>query len=361
MHLAIVESSAIAELHLSVTPRRGESLAAFARRVAQELTSRHATVVRQLAFGPVRSHRPVIEALRQALDNPSLPMTWVEGGSCSDGFLAGLQIHAVVGTPVQTLFRHGRPLGRVWRDAAATHCVLDGLGSTDRWAGRTEQARNTFVQMETGLAQAGLGLSDLARTWFFLDDLLAWYGDFNRVRNECFTGSGLLPARVPASTGVGARNPAGAAVAAVAWAVRPDDPVARVVQFVPSPLQCPAPAYGSAFSRAVEIQSPGFRQLLVSGTASIAPDGHTVHAGDASAQIGLSMDVVAAILESRGMSFADVSRATAYFKSPADAPVLADWLAVHGWHNLPVVCACCAICRDELRFEIELDAIQAGP
>ncbi len=200
-------------------------------------------------------------------------------------------------------------------------------------------------------------MKDVARTWFFLDDILSWYGDFNRVRNDFFARSELRPGSVPASTGVSGLNPSGAALTAAAWAVRAHDSSAKTVEVVPSPRQCPAPAYGSAFSRAVEMTLPGGRRILVSGTASIEPGGRTAHVGDVKAQIELSMQVVEAILGSRQMSFADVLRATAYFKSVGDAPVFNCWLAQRGLQAMPVVCAGCDICRDDLLFEIELDAI----
>jgi len=203
-------------------------------------------------------------------------------------------------------------------------------------------------------------IKDVARTWFFLDDILSWYGNFNRVRNDSFARSELRPGSVPASTGVSGVNPAGAALTAAAWAVRAHDASTKVVEIVPSPCQCPAPAYGSAFSRAVELHLPGYRQLLVSGTASIEPDGRTAHIGDIRAQIELTMQVVEAILNSRRMSFADVSRATAYFKSASDAPAFDDWLARRELRAMPVVRTCCDICREDLLFELELDAIQPG-
>jgi enamine deaminase RidA (YjgF/YER057c/UK114 family) len=212
--------------------------------------------------------------------------------------------------------------------------------------------------LHAGLAQAGMGMNNLARTWFFLDRILSWYGDFNGVRNDFFSRTELRAAGVPASTGVGGRNPAAASLASAAWAVRASDPASHPLVIVPSPLQCPAPAYGSAFSRALEIQSPGFRQLLVSGTASIEPGGRTAHPGDVQAQIGLTMEVVDAILASRGMSFSDVTRATAYYRSASDAPRFAGWLDRHDLRRMPVVHACCDICRDDLLFEIELDAIR---
>jgi enamine deaminase RidA (YjgF/YER057c/UK114 family) len=105
---------------------------------------------------------------------------------------------------------------------------------------------------------------------------------------------------------------------------------------------------------------PGYRQILVSGTASIEPGGRTAHVSDVRAQIELSMQVVEAILASRGMAFADVSRATAYFKSPADTPVFDAWLARHELSAMPMVRTGCDICRDDLLFEIELDAIKSA-
>ncbi len=356
MYLAWIESPLLSELHLTITPRPGEALTELVRRVAEILNARRATVVRQFVFGRVASYQPTLDAMRQALGDPGLPMTWVEGASCACGPIAGLQIHAITGAVVETLRCASRTLGRVWRDGVATHCVLDALSPTIPSARPSLQACDTLAQMATGLQQADMDLRHLARTWFYLDHLLGWYDDFNRARNDVFARGGLSPNRFPASTGVGARNPTGAAVTAVAWAIRPEH-TARLVRSVPSPRQCPAPNYGSAFSRAVEIQSAGFRQLLISGTASIAPEGHTVHAGDVRSQIHLSMEVTGALLESRGMSFADVTRATAYFKVETDAPAFADWQVRHEWPGLPLVCVGCDICRDDLLFEIELDAI----
>jgi len=164
---------------------------------------------------------------------------------------------------------------------------------------------------------------------------------------------------VPASTGVGTRNPRGAAVAAAALAIESlsGPPVVREVA---SPAQCPATAYGSSFSRAIEIRGPGCRQVLVSGTASIEPGGQSVRPNDLVGQIELTFEVVGDLLRSRGLSVADATRATAYFKSRRHSEVFANWLARHGRGELLVVPTVAAVCRDELLFELELDAAAAG-
>jgi enamine deaminase RidA (YjgF/YER057c/UK114 family) len=126
---------------------------------------------------------------------------------------------------------------------------------------------------------------------------------------------------------------------------------------VASPLQCPAPAYGSSFSRAMEISTNGGRQLFISGTASIAPGGKTRWVGDVRKQVGLTMDVIEAILRSRRFLLEDLSRATAYFRRAADASVFAEWLAARQLSHLPVVSAECDVCRDDLLFELEAEAM----
>jgi len=162
---------------------------------------------------------------------------------------------------------------------------------------------------------------------------------------------------VPASTGIGGSNPHGAAMVAGIYAVKSSNPEVTV-QAVPSPLQCPALEYGSSFSRAVEVAMPDLQRLLVSGTASIAPDGQTQHVCDVEAQTARTCEVIGAILESRGMGWEDVTRATAYVRFPEDAEVFEQFRSARGMPVLPVVVAHNVICRGDLLFELEVDAVR---
>jgi len=205
-----------------------------------------------------------------------------------------------------------------------------------------------------------MDFSQVLRTWFCNDDILSWYEDFNQARDTFFRERGIFDGLVPASTGVGGRNPAGAALTGGLLAVRAKGREAQAIA-VPSPLQCPALEYGSSFSRAAELTAPDHRRLFVSGTASIAPEGHTVHVGDTDAQVALTMEVVEAILTSRDMGWGDVSRAIAYFKHSGDVRALGDYCADRGIQTLPAVLVNDDICRDDLLFEIELDAVGGAP
>jgi enamine deaminase RidA (YjgF/YER057c/UK114 family) len=148
----------------------------------------------------------------------------------------------------------------------------------------------------------------------------------------------------------------GAAIVGGAWAVQAtDDSVA--VRAVPSPQQCSSLEYGSAFNRALLIDIPAGRRLLVSGTASIEPNGRSAHVGDLRKQIALTMEVAHAILASRGFNFSDVTRGTAYFRDIHNAQAFDAWRQERKVEPFPLVMAESTICRDELLFEIELDAI----
>lgn len=332
--------------------------------VAGVLRESRAGVVSLDAFGIRAIGKDYRLMLSDAFGRVSWPVTWIEAASHTSTGVGGVQAWALGGVPVEPLELDGRIVGSVFEDDGARYCRLGGLGPADCTQLREEQAREVFERMEAALHQADMDFGDVLRTWFFIDEILSWYGDFNRVRDTFFTERRVSEGVVPASTGVGARNALGAALLGGLLAVRGRSESVRVAA-VPSPLQPSAMEYGSSFSRAVELVMPDCRQLFVSGTASIAADGETAHVGNVDAQIALTMDVVEAILESRGMCWADVTRGVAYFRRVEDALVFhrgqSGALQSPGsgreLSSLPVLLTQSVICRDELLFELEIDAV----
>jgi enamine deaminase RidA (YjgF/YER057c/UK114 family) len=356
-NLAIVEQGGEAELHLTARSLPGETPAEVGRLCAQILMEHQAVVVRQEIFGPLPACREALQGLQQRLGGPAWPVTCVQGGACGPESLAGLHILAVRGMPVETVSLGGRPVGRTFRDHWARHLLLGDVQPNDGSRSKPDQARQAYEQLEAALGQGGMTMANVARTWLFIDDILSWYGPFNQVRTVFYQERGMFDRLVPASTGVSGVNARGTALVSGAWAVEALNGAFSVSE-VASPKQCPAPAYGSSFSRAVELRTPALSRLLVSGTASIEPGGASVCGGDVEAQIDLTMEVVRAILVSREMDFADASRVTAYFKNPQDVRFFQAWRKQQGLGDWPAVHAQADICRDELLFEIELDALR---
>jgi enamine deaminase RidA (YjgF/YER057c/UK114 family) len=266
-----------------------------------------------------------------------------------------LQARVVTGITMTPVYDKGRLIGRVFEDADARYCMLGGIKPSNPEAPRGEQAGEVFSIIQRTLQRHGMEFRNVIRTWFYLDRILDWYGEFNRVRTSFFEGIEMDV--MPASTGVGAANLHGAALSAKVIAVLPKTE-AVCVQKVVSPLQGDAFSYGSAFSRAMELRDVTSRTLYISGTASIDPGGRTLHVGDVAKQIETTIEVVEAILDRCNMRLEDMTRGIVYLKHGSDAPHWSRYCERRGLGELPVVVTQSVVCRENLLFEIELDAVK---
>jgi enamine deaminase RidA (YjgF/YER057c/UK114 family) len=132
-------------------------------------------------------------------------------------------------------------------------------------------------------------------------------------------------------------------------------PVHKVIE---SARQCPAPAYGSAFSRAVELPLWGNRLMYVSGTASIDEEGRTRDPESAPAQIRRTCDVLEALLGTSGLRLRDAAASIAYCKTPE---VFAEWRR-SPYNSTPTTIPVYSdVCRPDLLFEIEASALIPEP
>ena len=248
--------------------------------------------------------------------------------------------------------------GTLTKDEWGAYALVKGVGPSDCSAPPFEQAVSAFDNLESSLNAFGMGFPDVVRTWIYADGILGWYTDLNRARDAFFRAHGVFDRFVPASTGIGWSCGDGAKIVMGAFAARGAKPGYVEREPLPSPLQCPALEYGSSFSRAAEVRTPGWRRVLVSGTASILPGSHEVaHVGDIEAQVDCTMRAVAAIYESRGMSLRDVTGALVYLKRAEYREAWDRWLADHPefprTHARSIVAD---VCRPEWLFEIESDA-----
>ncbi len=285
-----------------------------------------------------------------------VPQLWLCGGT---GALPPVyQRFVVEGAEPRLIRRHGCTVGMRYEDEHADYCLLTGVLPPDLGASREAQTTAVFEGIEDALKDADMTFAHVARTWLYMDKILEWYDPFNRARDAFFRSRKVYDGLVPASTGIGSGNLCGSAITACAIAVRPKKRGAVTVRALPSPLQCAALQYGSSFSRAVEIATPEYRTVMVSGTASIEPGGATAYVGDVAKQIQLTMDVVEAILESRGMGWKDATRAVMYLKQAAYVETWQAWLKARKLEAMPLLTIEADVCRDDLLVELEVDTVK---
>ncbi len=299
-------------------------------------------------------------ALAAAGESWPVPATFVEGSPLDRRGVAGIHVIGVRGA-AETVADGERVFGTLVETATARVLGLSDVGR--RAAGRlgagpAEEAGAALDAAEQLLAREGFSFRDVARTWFYLRDILDWYGPFNAVRNAAFERMGVMGAgKIPASTGIEGRNARGGWSTLDLLAFAPREGHRLEIKRLHNSRQNEATEYGSAFARATELVLGDARYVFVSGTASIDDRGESVHAGDFETQTLYTLDAVQALLRGTGGSLGDVRQATAFLKNPCDARAFERIVERAGLASLPLVSTVADVCRDELLFEIDATAV----
>jgi enamine deaminase RidA (YjgF/YER057c/UK114 family) len=339
--------------------------------IARVLRARGLTIVHERLFGSL-SVKPAVLASRAAAliaadISPEGPITYIQGHPPWGEGLAGVIIQAVAGLDtaeaIWTIREQGKPVGRGWRRGDVTFLLLQNLqGLVPNGNGanaRDLQARRMIQHAAQLLRTHGASYRDVARTWFYLSDILAWYPEFNQARNAVYReldlipGNGAGPRRLPASTGIRAEVSTAAAGALDLLAVVGQPESQPPVRLLSNPGQQDAFKYGSAFSRGALIQQPEVSLIQVSGTAAIDEQGRSLYPGDVRAQIDCTFHKIAALIGQEGAGLADIAAACVFVKRPVDVLIYQERAAAWGLENLPAVLMVADVCRPELLFEID--------
>lgn len=355
-NVVCIKRENIKELFLTFFQQPLETLEDLFIRIASKIKDNDAQVIKLDVFGAKDLYPECWEAASSGFKDSHLPITYIDGSNCFKHKIAGVQIYAIAGVPVKSIKLKNSLVGHIFEDDSAKFCYLTNIHPDDTTKSQENQTLRVFEKIETGLLFVDMAMTDIVRTWFFNQNILEWYKEFNKVRSDIYRKKKIFDNFLPASTGIGGNNPYDAALVANVVAIKSHNHNVSVKE-IPSPLQCPAYDYKSSFSRAAALTLAGYQQLYISGTASIDPNGKTAHVGNTAGQIELTFNVVEAILKSRKMKFSDITRAIAYFKHQKDAHLLESYCNKYGLSSSVVVIGNNDICRDELLFEIEVDAI----
>jgi enamine deaminase RidA (YjgF/YER057c/UK114 family) len=343
--------------------------------IARVLQDQGLTIVHERLFGSLLVKDAVLAARAAALRagklSPEGPGTYIQGHPPWGEGLAGIIIRAVSCRQLRdrawTIRDQGRAVGRGWRQGDVTFYLLQNIqglaangieGNT-----RPQQARRLIHRAARILESQGVSYRNVVRTWFYLQDILNWYPEFNEARSAVYRELGLMPRNgdgnlwLPASTGIQgeATGEVACALDLLAVAGLPETPT--MLKQLHSSAQPEALSYGSAFSRGVLIHQPDVAVMQVSGTAAIGEQGRSLYPGDGGAQIVCTFDKVAALIGQEGASLSDIAAACVFVKHPEDALVYQKRAGALGLKNLPAVVMVADVCRPELLFEIDAEVV----
>lgn len=343
--------------------------------IGQRLDTADLVILNERVFGNVSAAASIASGRAAALgvdsENAVIPPTHIEGLPCNGSGVAG--IHVIAARPsttgsLETIDWRGVPCGRRVVGDDASYLALSDLARllpAEARAQPADETREALLLADEMLRSRDWSFADVRRTWFYLDDILAWYDDFNQARNEVFESFGFFDGSptsvIPASTGIRGRNARGHRCTFDLFATQPLPGRELSIERLRNPLQNEAPEYGSSFSRGLNIGTDRCRYFLVSGTASIDEYGNTIHPDDFDCQARRTLDNIESLLASGGAVFDDICQASAFVKRPEDVERLHRILKVRGLGNLPLVCTIEDVCRDDLLVELDATAVIARP
>jgi len=328
-------------------------------KVRDILVHEKATIFQERIFGTQTAVSAVQKIRNHVLEGQvdNVPPSLLVGDAGILGEYFGIQVHLITSPASSEVIQspEGLDVGRLVKTPDCQYLGLSGM-TAQTPDSPSIQARAMFDQANAILKGLGKGFMSVPRTWLWLKDILDWYGDLNAVRNTFFTEVGILGTAVrhpmPASTGIGLGPGNRRACAMDLTAVLNSDAVIEYHQA--GGRQQSAYEYGSAFSRAASVRTPGGKTAFISGTASIDEAGITTNIDNPKAQIQQTIVNVVAVLHDMNFSEDDVVQVMAYCKTP-EIQALFQTMHKPGW---PWISMVCDVCRDDLLFEIEALAIK---
>ncbi|MBN1805493.1 MAG: hypothetical protein JW837_09595 [Sedimentisphaerales bacterium] len=320
----------------------------------------HKSVILQERFFGTREALRVAHSVRNSvygdLDDGVEP-AWLVVPEGINGQLAGVQVHALSSEAKPEILLSGKtPCGRIVPFGDSKYLTISGIQDS-KTKQATAQARVILEKAEVVLKQAGADMHSVPRTWMWLGNILSWYDDFNKIRNEFFVERGLIGKgtanKMPASTGIGIGPQSENGAICGMDLVAVIGPNKSIGYFDALGKQDSALKYGSAFSRACSVETPAGITLFVSGTASIDINGKTINTGNVTKQIETTISNVRAVLHEMQFDDDNMVQAIAYCKTAEIEKFFWSKYSDLAWPNLTVIAD---VCRDDLLFEIEATA-----
>lgn len=254
------------------------------------------------------------------------------------------------------------PGGVALRRGALEHVWTAGLGGAGApAAGSAAQTREAFDAYEGLLAERRTTLADgVVRTWLFVQGIDRNYQGMVDARRELFAARGLTAdTHFIASTGIEGRCADHRRVVLCdAYAIAGLDP--RQVDYLTAPRQLgPTAMYGVTFERGTRVRHGDRSHVLISGTASIDPEGRTVHVGDVRRQVERTLDNVDGLLADAGAAPEHVAQMLVYLRDPADVAAVEAAVSARA-PSTPALYLLAPVCRPSWLVEIECIAIVPG-
>lgn len=351
-------------------PADEDEIAGFYRQLAGWLQNDGQHMIWEKAYGSL-TFRPRLERIRREClgdGHRRHPISYLEGTPVKGDGLSGVAVY-MLSAPSARYFSHqGTPTAAEYT-VDANRRVYFSSGAADVLEKKTLSLREQFTKgasrWEKIMGQAGIPCNHLVRTWFYLSHIDRDYPSFNALRRELFDRVRVdyTPSanELPASTCIGAKSPFADCELEFLCCDKQSAQLSRIYNPDQNEADGAHYQYHPTFSRALLVGTKHFRELQISGTASIGPQGDSMHCENPREQIRRTLCGVGNLLRNAGMDYGDIVTATCFFKRAEDARLFSALVREMNIAPFPHVPVVGDVCRKELLFELDGIALQARP
>ena len=221
-----------------------------------------------------------------------------------------------------------------------------------------DQTLGIFRNYQAFLRSRDMTLADnVIRTWFFIQNIDAYYKGLVAARKEFFAEHGLTPAtHFIASTGIeGSYVDIAARVTMDAYSI--SGVRSEQIKFLAALDHLSPPhIYGVTFERGTSVSYRDREHIFISGTASIDGQGNILYPGNVKRQLDRTLENVEALLKQGGAGFNDLCVLIVYVRDLSDFDDVRRQLRDR-FGDMPIEVVVAPVCRPGWLIEVEGQAI----
>ncbi len=250
------------------------------------------------------------------------------------------------------------------RRNSRTHCWSAGITPGEEKNMPPDAARQTERLFEQYLrrleAWGGFLSRSVIRTWLFVQNVDVNYAGMVTARKRLFEKHGLTAeTHYITSTGIEGRHADPRRLILLdAYAVPEIEE--KHITFLNAPDRLgPTHLYGVTFERGIKIEYGDRFHVFIAGTASIEPNGNTVHKEDIRKQTERTFGNIEGLLRNAEADFEDVAHMIVYLRDGADKTWVEAYLTER-FPDTPRNLVRAPVCRPDWLIEVECLAIRSN-
>lgn len=322
-------------------------------------------ILYEKVFGDLSFKESYLNLKKEYHLNDKHPLSFIEGKPVEYNLIASITIVGVLGLEVEYYNYLNVSVSRTVINNVK-YLYINNINVSGNNIGN--EFEEIFSKIEKLIDKCNFKANDIIRTWVYINDIKSNYEKFNTARRKFFENHSISYSTnsndLPASTCIEGKADTNSNISIDLVCIDKNSAktnntnIRRIYNKYQNEPEGNTYLFKPTFSRAISIENNNYKEIQISGTASINEYGETLYVNDGYKQIENTLMNIKEILSSNKMSFEDICQATCFFK---DRIYYFDYLNVLEKMKINSITSSLVIgnvCREDLLFEIDAVAIK---